>query len=182
MKDGTEDSTANRWWPAEQLVLAAQNGDPASIAAVVSASHPHAQRFARSLCSSPEDAEDAAQDAVMILFRSMGSLRATGALASWLYQVVRHECLRRWRRAPLLSSTAEVVTTSAEDDVLHRLEVERVAVAIAGLPPDLRRILILRDVQGFSGRAVADALGISVPAMKSRLHRARHAVRTTLNE
>ena len=172
----------DRRWPAEHLILAAQGGDPASIAAVVSASHPHAQRFARSLCSSPQDAEDAAQDALIILFRSVGSLRASGALASWLYQIVRHECQRRWRRAPLLTPVAETITTSAEEDVMHRLEVERVAVAIAGLPPDLRRIVILRDVQGYSGRAVADALGLSVPAMKSRLHRARQTVRTVLAE
>ena len=172
----------DRTWPAEHLVLAAQGGDPASIAAVVSASHPHAQRFARSLCSSPEDAEDAAQDALIILFRSVGSLRAAGALASWLYQILRNECQRRWRRASLLAPVADMITTSAEEDVIHRLEVERVAIAIAGLPPDLRRIVILRDVQGYSGRAVADALGLSVPAMKSRLHRARHAVRTVLEE
>ncbi|BEP13315.1 sigma-70 family RNA polymerase sigma factor [Acidothermaceae bacterium B102] len=172
----------DRRWPAEQLVLVAQGGDAASIAAVVSASHPHAQRFARSLCSSPEDAEDAAQEAVIILFRNVGSLRALGALASWLYQIVRHECLRRWRRAPLLTPVDDELTASAEEDVMSRLEVERVALAIAGLPPDLRRVLILRDVQGYSGRTVAESLGLSVSAMKSRLHRAREAVRAVLDE
>lgn len=57
---------------------------------------------------------------------------------------------------------------------------ERVAAAIAGLPADQRQVLIMRDVQGLSGHEVARALGLSVPAMKSRLHRARAAVRSRL--
>jgi len=161
--------------------MAAQAGDAASIAEVMSASHPHVQRFARSLCATPEDAEDAAQEALIILFLKVGTLRASGALASWLFQIVRHECLRRYRRAPLLTDAPEILTASAEEDVLHRLEVERVAAAIAGLSPDLRQVLVLRDVQGHSGRAVASALGLTVPAMKSRLHRARTAVRAVLS-
>jgi RNA polymerase sigma factor (sigma-70 family) len=172
----------DRQWPAEQVVLAAQAGDAASIAAVMSASHPHVQRFARSLCSTPEDAEDAAQEALIILFRKVGTLRASGALASWLFQIVRHECLRRYRRAPLVTDAPQAVTTSAEEDVMQRLEVERVAAAIAGLSPDLRQVLILRDIQGHTGRAVADALGLSLAAMKSRLHRARATVRAVLDE
>jgi RNA polymerase sigma factor (sigma-70 family) len=169
-----------REWPAEQLLLAAQAGDPASISAVVSASHPHVQRFARSLCSTPEDAEDAAQDALIILFHKVGSLRASGALASWLFQIVRRECVRRYRRAPLLTTLPETLTASAEEDVMRRLEVDRVAAAIAGLSTELRQVLILRDVQGHSGRAVANALGLSLAAMKSRLHRARTTIRAEL--
>jgi len=173
---------SERQWPAEQLVSAAQGGDAAAIAAVMSASHPHVQRFARSLCSTPEDAEDAAQEALIILFRKVGTLRASGALASWLFQIVRHECLRRARRLPLLAAESDEHTASAEEDVVRRLEMERVAAVIAGLGPDLRQVLVMRDVQGYSGRAVADALGLSLPAMKSRLHRARTAVRTALEE
>ncbi|MDL4821152.1 RNA polymerase sigma factor [Actinomadura opuntiae] len=69
---------------------------------------------------------------------------------------------------------------SAEEDVFRRLEAERVAAAIAALPADRRRVLIMRDVQGISGPMTAAALGLSVPAMKSRLHRARAAVHEAL--
>jgi RNA polymerase sigma factor (sigma-70 family) len=72
-------------------------------------------------------------------------------------------------------------TLSAEDEVVRRLEAGRVATAIAALPADQRHVLIMRDVQGYSGRMVADALGLSVPAMKSRLHRARATVNRTLH-
>ncbi|MFB9905969.1 RNA polymerase sigma factor [Allokutzneria oryzae] len=172
---------AEAGWPSESLIIAAQGGDPGAIAALVSGSHPHVQRFAFSLCASPEDAEDSAQEALIILYRKIGTLRASAALASWMFRIVRNECVRRARRAlrgddPVLPGTAG----SAEDDVIQRLEAQRVASVIADLPADQRRVLIMRDIQGYSGRAVADALGLSTPAMKSRLHRARATVRQLL--
>jgi RNA polymerase sigma factor (sigma-70 family) len=182
-------------WPDERLVLAAQGGDVDSLAALVSASHPNVRRFAHSLCATPEDAQDAAQEALIILYRKIGSLRASGALASWMFRIVRNECLRRARavgRGPVpLGPTGgytgdgpgrEPSGPSAEEEFLQRLEAGRVADAIAGLPADQRRVLVMRDVQGLGGRAVAEALGIGTAAMKSRLHRARTAVRTALAE
>ncbi|BFV60373.1 hypothetical protein KCMC57_up54770 [Kitasatospora sp. CMC57] len=82
-------------WPDERLIEAAQAGDVASLTAVVTESQPHVRKFARSLCASPQDAEDAAQEALIILYRKIGSLRATGALASWVFRIVRNECLRQ---------------------------------------------------------------------------------------
>ncbi|MGW1770878.1 RNA polymerase sigma factor [Streptomyces sp. NPDC002104] len=173
-------------WPDERLIRAAQDGDVASLTTVVMESQPHVRKFALSLCASPQDAEDAAQEALIILYRKIGTLRATGALASWMFRIVRNECLRQVRLvvprsdgtpAPAGPGPAE---PSAEDFVLHRLEAERVAAAISALPRDQRQVLILRDVQGLPGRRVADALGLSTTAMKSRLHRARAALRHSL--
>ncbi|MFG1819229.1 RNA polymerase sigma factor [Kribbella sp. NPDC049174] len=169
-------------WPDDQLIVAAQDGDVDALTALVAGSHPTVRRFARSLCASPEDAEDAAQEALIILYRKIGMLRATGALASWMFRIVRNECLRRARTMLRDQSLARDTTTlSAEDEVLQQLEAAEVAAAIAALPIDQRRVLILRDVQGYSGRMVADALGLSTAAMKSRLHRARTAIRESLN-
>ncbi|MET9675432.1 RNA polymerase sigma factor [Streptomyces sp. NPDC006482] len=143
------------------------------------------RKFALSLCASPQDAEDAAQEALIILYRKIGTLRATGALASWMFRIVRNECLRQVR---LLVSRSDEATAepgasaepSAEEAVLHRLEVERIAAAVSALPRDQRQVLIMRDVQGLPGRTVAHALGLSTAAMKSRLHRARAALRDAL--
>lgn len=167
-------------WPGERLIASAQGGDLESIAALVSGSHPHVRRFARTLCASPEDAEDAAQEALIILYRKIGTLRASGALASWMFRIVRNECLRRARLRPQHHEVPDAGTVSAEDEVLQRLEAGRVAAAIAALPADQRNVLIMRDIQGYSGRMVADALGLSLPAMKSRLHRARASVQQAL--
>ncbi|MGH7869770.1 MAG: RNA polymerase sigma factor [Candidatus Dormibacteraceae bacterium] len=172
---------SNCQWPSAQLIVAAQQGDETSIAALCSGSHPHVRRFAFSLCASPQDAKDAAQEALIILFRKIGTLRATGALGSWMFQIVRNECRRRAR---LLVHRIEPIVDepvpSAEDDALRRLEVDQLAALIAALPAEQRLVLIMRDVQRLPGSLVAKSLGLSSAAMKSRLHRARAAVRDNL--
>ncbi|RSS61316.1 RNA polymerase sigma factor [Streptomyces sp. WAC07061] len=175
-------------WPDDRLIKAAQDGDVTSLTTVVMESQPHVRRFALSLCSSPQDAEDAAQEALIILYRKIGTLRATGALASWMFRIVRNECLRQVR---LLVSRNDAgpdapdgpdgpAEMSAEEAVLRGLEAERIAAAVSALPRDQRQVLIMRDVQGLPGKAVADALGLSTAAMKSRLHRARATLRLSL--
>ncbi|MBF6412831.1 RNA polymerase sigma factor [Nocardia cyriacigeorgica] len=172
-----------RGWAGEQLVAAAQRGDPEAISAIVDGAHPHVRRFAQHLCASTADAEDAAQEALIILYRKIGTLRAATAIASWMFRIVRNECLRRARRLLDREHDGAVIietVVSAEDEVLRRLDTEQLARAIAELPPLQRRVLIMRDVLGHSGRETADALGLSTAAMKSQLHRARAAVRHDL--
>jgi RNA polymerase sigma factor (sigma-70 family) len=167
-------------WPTEQVISAAQGGDPQAIATLLSGSHAHVRRFAHTLCSTPEDAEDAAQEALIVLFQRIGTLRATAALASWMFQIVRHECIRRSRlalRRPISKPSTE---PSAEDVALASLEVERLVDSISRLPSEQRSVLVLRDVQGLSGAATAKALGLTRGAMKSRLHRGRETVRSQL--
>ncbi|NXY96638.1 RNA polymerase sigma factor [Streptomyces sp. BR123] len=172
-------------WPDERLIKAAQNGDVTSLTTVVMESQPHVRKFALSLCASPQDAEDAAQEALIILYRKIGTLRATGALASWMFRIVRNECLRQVRllvpRSGEASTEPEAsAEPSAEDAVLHRLEAERIAAAVSALPRDQRQVLIMRDIQGLPGKTVARSLGLSAAAMKSRLHRARATLRHAL--
>ena len=168
-------------WPTEQVVVAAQRGDPRAISVLVTGSHAHVRRFAYSLCATPEDAEDAAQEALIVLYRKIGTLRAAAALASWMFQIVRHECIRRTRLALHRPALDVLTEPSAEDAALARLEIERIVDAIAGLPLDQRAVLVLRDIQGLSGAATAQALGLSRSAMKSRLHRGRETLRTRLD-
>jgi RNA polymerase sigma factor (sigma-70 family) len=173
--------TDTRWaWPTEQVINAAQQGDPRAIAILLDGSHAHVHRFARTLCSTPEDAEEATQEALIVLYQKIGTLRAAAALASWMFQIVRHECIRRSRlalRGPIPASTSE---HSVEDVALARLEVARIVDSIAALPSDQRAVLVLRDIQGLSGKATAQTLGLSRAAMKSRLHRGREALRAQL--
>ncbi|MCX4870542.1 MULTISPECIES: RNA polymerase sigma factor [unclassified Streptomyces] len=196
---------ADHTWPGATLVGAAQRGDVEALTALVYGSYPHVHRFAHTLCATPQDAEDAAQEALIILYRKIGMLRASGALASWMFRIVRNECLRRTRAllrrgpadepgGPGASGRFDALDSfsafdafggtarSAEEDVLLRLEAERVAAAVAALPEEQRQVLVMRDVQGLPGRTVADRLGLSTAAMKSRLHRARSAVREALRD
>lgn len=167
-------------WPSERVVSAAQRGDPRAISTLVDSSHAPVRRFARTLCSTPEDAEDAAQEALIILYEKIGTLRVAAALTSWMFQIVRNECLRRSRLALRAPPHATVAEPSAEDAALARLEIERIVKSITELPHEQRAVLILRDVQGLSGAATAEALGLSRAAMKSRLHRGRQTMRSQL--
>ena len=167
-------------WASAKLVAAARDGHVESLTALVANTHPHVLRFAHSLCASPQDAEDAAQEAMLILFRKVGTLRSIAALSSWMFRIVRNECLRRLHRQRWDDLSDTGAAPSTEDEVIRHLEAERVARAIAALPDVQRRVLILRDVQGYPGRAVADHLGLSLAAMKSQLHRARATVKAAL--
>jgi RNA polymerase sigma factor (sigma-70 family) len=168
-------------WPSEQVISAAQRGDTRAIATLLSGSHAHVRRFARTLCATPEDAEDAAQDALIVMYRKIGTLRATAALASWMFQIVRNECIRRTRVTFNRLAPVATAAPSAEDAALARLEIERIVDSISKLPPEQRAVLVLRDIHGMSGAATAQALGLSRTAMKSRLHRGREALRAELN-
>ncbi|MFF5701064.1 RNA polymerase sigma factor [Streptomyces sp. NPDC012794] len=172
-------------WPDDRLIRAAQDGDVPSLTTVVMESQPHVRKFALTLCASPQDAEDAAQEALIILYRKIGTLRATGALASWMFRIVRNECLRQVRQLAPRGEAAPAgpeasAEPSAEEAVLRGLEAERIAAAVGALPREQRQVLIMRDVQGLPGRTVAHTLGLSTAAMKSRLHRARAALRLAL--
>jgi len=159
------------------LVQRAQSGDPRSLERIMAESKPQLYRYARRHCES-DDLEDAVQDALYILYRNIGSLRSVAALASWLFQVVRRLCLgyarKKKKYLPLdaLSTSAEI-DRGAEDPELRAL----LATIISKLPQVYREVLLLGDILGYSAVEMAQLLGISAEAAKSRLHRARAMVR-----
>ena len=171
-------------WVEEGEIEAARAGDTEALTRVVAAAHPHVLRFAHSLCASQQDAEDAAQEALWILYRRLGSLRATSALASWVFQIVRHECMRRVRALRHLPLVDHDQPAPDETDLaaIRLVEAQQVASAIASLPLEFRDVLVLRDLRQWGGDEVAAELGLSSGAMKSRLHRARAALRVALEQ
>lgn len=170
-------------WVSETLICAAQQGNEAALGILIDSAHPHVSRFAHLLCASRQDAEDAAQESLIILYQKVGALRTVSALSSWVFQIVRRECIRlarsSRREGPDVIDTASM---SVEEKVVTRFEADRVALAIAALPEVQRRVLVSRDVLGRSGREVADEFGLSLAATKTHLHRARTAIRVLLAE
>lgn len=186
-------------WTPHDVLERAIAGDADALRRLVTDADPHVQRFARRLCATEDDAADAAQEALVVLFRKVGTLRAAAALTGWMFRVVARECLRRVRSprehlavaADLRSSLAHglpgpfgtpVADDDPERDALRRLDAERIADAIAALPPMQRRVLVLRDVQGVPGHDVAAEVGLGLAAMKSQLHRARRTLRAGLRD
>lgn len=163
-----------------QLVEDARTGNTQAIAQLLSVCQPDLKRFARRTCSTAEDAEDAVQLALWQLYRKIGALRTAATFAVWLFRIVERECFRLFRSGTAGQSKdgPDIETIAALPVPLDlRLDLSR---AIGALPALYREVLILRDVDELTAPEVAQHLGVSVEAVKSRLHRARAMVRTSL--
>ncbi len=143
------------------------------------------------VCGNQADAEDVLQDALLNAYRAIGTLRDQGAFQAWLARIGRHVCFRLKRQEALrpilalpypkgLDSLASG-QPSAETQVV-RQDIDRcVKAALDRLPGSYRRVIELRDLEGYTAPDAARELGISVPALKSRLHRARGLLRAELD-
>ena len=170
----------------QEILRAAALGDDQALEWLVRTYHDRVYRFGVRVCRDAFDAEDAVQEAFVALARRPDVVRDPGAL-SWLMTVVRNACLRLLRpflrtRASLAQGAAEAeATVDPQLDPEAALErwrlVHLVHRAIAALERPYREVLVLRDVEGQTAEQVCAALGLSVAAMKSRLHRARAMVR-----
>lgn len=135
----------------------------------------------------PQEAEDVMQEAFLNAFRSWASFRGEATPATWLYRIAVNAALERARQRHPLDFLSEVVEEDIQDwsssvvELVQRAELqERVLAGIQLLPPDLRVVLVLRDIDGLSTAEAAAALEISEAALKSRLHRARSLLRQHL--
>lgn len=163
-----------------QLIEAAQLGHAGAIAELMKVCQPDIRRFARRSCSNAEDSEDAVQVALWQVYRKIGALRSIATFTSWLFRIVERECYRLFRIRSAAQPLDEALMESAAAPAVPldlRLDLAR---AIAALPAPYRTVLILRDIDEVTAPEAAEQLGISVEAVKSRLHRARAAVRERL--
>jgi RNA polymerase sigma factor (sigma-70 family) len=166
----------------EQLIKAACEGKKEAIDALLILHHTDVRRFAHTLCATPEDAEDALQETLWIVSRKIGTLRTASAFISWLFMIVKRECYRllRIRQKDLPLDTVPEPTDEREQS-RDRLQIaQEISIAIKNLPQIYRQVIVMRDLEEMTAVEVAATLGITVEAVKSRLHRARNILRTTL--
>lgn len=139
-------------------------------------------RFAARVCASTETAEDAVQEGLLSAWRNAKSFRGEASPRTWLFGVVLHACRRQarlrvgapQRHESIAAARSIASSVLAPDDAATRAELGRALdAALAELDPAARAILLLRDVEELPGGEVARMLELSLPAMKSRLHRAR---------
>jgi RNA polymerase sigma factor (sigma-70 family) len=169
----------------ELVLAAARSGDPSAVEQIIATHRLGVYRYGLKVCRTTEDAEDAVQETLWAATRAIGSFRGTAsAFASWLFSIVRRECWRLIERHKRSPSSIESVDDDrlaqlddATDDVAHREQLAALSAAIAELDPIHRETILLRDIEGRSAPEAAAHLGISVPALKSRLHRARADLR-----
>ena len=139
-----------------------------------------------------EDAEDAVQEAFISAYRAFHRFKGQSKVSTWLYRIVVNACLMKIRKEK--SRSKYLTETGYNDAVIQDWgnDPEQAAVngelrevvdsGLAWLSPDLRAAVVLRDVQGVTTEEGAEALGLSVAAFKSRLHRGRVLLRKRLQE
>lgn len=161
------------------------------------AHHDRIQRYILSMVKDPATAEDLTQDVFLQVHRHLASVRDPHALVSWLYRIATHICydqFRKWSRQPAPASLDVAASAGAEpvdddqadaslDRVIERAEMSAcVRDYLDGLPDEYRNVVLLHDLEGASNPQIAEMLGVTVGAIKIRLHRARRKLQAALAE
>ncbi len=185
-------------WPDVDLVTAAQAGDHLAFSELIRRFQPSCLKTAMSILRDRQDAEDEVQNALWKAFEHIRQFQHEAKFSTWMSRIVVNQCLmvlRQRRRARLvyvedvaageeesrpfdlrdLRETPEVRFGNVEIGAVLRKEIARI-------PPLLRRVFLLREVQELPMTVVAQQLGISVAAAKSRLLRARMELRNRLHK
>lgn len=176
-----------------ELVRAVQRGDAGAMDALIRATYAGVYARCRQLLGDPSDAADATQEVYARVVRSVLGFRGDARFGTWLHRVTVNVCATALRRRGDVRARGQAagpvafavpgspdVLASPEDTAARVAELDdarRLATAIAALPADARAVVVLRDVQGLSTRETAAMLGLSVGAVKVRLHRAHARLR-----
>jgi RNA polymerase sigma-70 factor, ECF subfamily len=176
-----------------RLLTEAREGDPRALRRLLERLSPPIYRFGRSFCGDDDDAQDVMQEVLVSLVRSLPSIRGDSSLTTWAYTVARRACRRQRRRSDRgtdglpgrdAANAEGLPAPSDGSDPAADLERRELAAALADavrqLPPAHREAVILRDIEGLRAREAARVLGVTERALKSRLHRARLALRDAL--
>ena len=194
-------TTASQPKDERALIEASRAGEPTAVEELVRTHQARVYNFAMRMCRNVEDAKDILQETFLGMIRSIKDFRGESRFSTWLYRIASNACLKKHRRGvhdpgpeqelsldelmpqpggdglkPEIPDWSE----DAEQALLRGELSERMEAAIDRLPREYKIVLVLRDVEGFSAEETAQMLKLSVPAVKSRLHRARVFVRREL--
>jgi RNA polymerase sigma-70 factor (ECF subfamily) len=188
-----------------ELVALAQKGDGTAFATLVERHQRQLYRLAMRMTGSEADAQEVLQEAFLNAYQKLPLFRGEAQFSSWLYRIAANSALMRLRRkrrapdalgeqplelaGPRFSAEGFIEPTStsdwsqrADEKLMSSQLGAAIDKAVQELPEDYRTVFLLKDVDGLSNEDIAHALELSVPAVKSRFHRARLALRERLGE
>jgi RNA polymerase sigma-70 factor, ECF subfamily len=181
--------------PEGALVERCRQGDPQAFARLVAVHEGMVFNLAGRLLGDAEEAKDVAQDVFLQVYRTLGRFEGRSSLKTWIYRIVVNQCHNRrrfWGRRkkdqsrPLeeLTRADEARLVAAEPGPFEQVRCQersrRVQAALLGLSFEHRAILILHEVEGLSCQVISATLGVAEGTVKSRLSRAREALRVRL--
>ena len=153
-------------------VAAAQHGDALALDRLLDELAPYVRRLCARIA--PAAADDAAQEALLAVFRGLPSMRAPEAIMTWVRSVTVRTAIRVARQHDLEVAAEETVLDRGTASPEGLVDIDD---ALARLPVSQRVVLVLRTREGLSEQEIATTLGIPAGTVKSRLHRARAAFR-----
>lgn len=180
------------------LVRAAKNGDVGAFEELVKRYDRNVFRIAQHITQNREDAEDVVQDAFLKAYGNLNQFQEQSKFYTWLVRIAVNEALMKLRRRrPERTVSLDEDVKTDEDSIPREVadwspnpeqqysqaELKQILTkTINGLPPSFRTVFVLRDVEGLSTEETAEALNLSIPAVKSRLLRARLQLRERLSK
>jgi RNA polymerase sigma-70 factor (ECF subfamily) len=179
------------------LVSMAQNGDNSAFTELVERHTPTVRRLALSILKNQEDAEDEVQNATWKAYQHLSGFNQEAKFSTWFSRIVVNQCLMRLRkdkRAHFIHLEAGVqgeeiqtielpdLTATPEQDLGSRQVHDVLNLEIKRIPPILREVFLMRDVEEIPTHEVAQRLGITIAATKSRLLRARIELRARMEK
>lgn len=144
------------------------------------------------MCGNSEDAEEAAQDAFLALWRGIDRFRQESSLSTWIYRLATNACIDTLRRRKKQSGSVslddeelfvDAVDTSPQpqETVEHRETQKLLQEGLSALPEEYRKVLILREIEGLSYTEIAESASIELGTVKSRISRGRSFLRNFLS-
>ena len=144
------------------------------------------------MCGNSEDAEEAAQDAFLALWRGIDRFRQESSLSTWIYCLATNACIDTLRRRKKQSGSVslddeelfvDAVDTSPQpqETVEHRETQKLLQEGLSALPEEYRKVLILREIEGLSYTEIAESASIELGTVKSRISRGRSLLRNFLS-
>ncbi|HEV8481110.1 MAG TPA: sigma-70 family RNA polymerase sigma factor [Candidatus Eisenbacteria bacterium] len=182
--------------PDAELVTRAQGGETHAFDVLAERYADKVHRLTYRVLRNEEDAQDALQEAFLSAYRNLGRFEGKSTFSTWLYRVAMNAALmkRRKRREGMVSleeprdrEEGQITLQLADwgrgpiEETLNDELRDALELAVQSLPEDLAQVFLLREVEGMSNAEASEILELSVPAVKSRLHRARVALRDYLN-
>lgn len=178
-----------------ELIQRAQEGDRNALASLVKNYEQTVYNFSFKVCRNKDRAEHTMQETFMSMVKNLSQFSGKSKLSTWLYTIVSNNCLMlaRSNKSKFHDSLDDDETLIDEKNIVDwKITPEKLTEnnelkevldsAIQKLPPDYRIVFLLRDVEGLSTEEAGEVMNLSVPAVKSRLHRARAFLRNELNE
>jgi RNA polymerase sigma-70 factor (ECF subfamily) len=177
-----------------ELINKAQSGDKEALASLVKNYEQTVFNFAFKICRNKDRAEHTMQETFLSLVKNIAQFNGKSKLSTWLYTVVSNHCLMMARKEKKHTVSSidddefyfdEINIADwkvSPDNVTENNELKMLLdTAINKLPQDYKIIFLLRDIEGLSTEETGKITNLSVPAVKSRLHRARAFLRNELN-